>query len=414
MLCIFLAACPCLEAQVKSTSPLRVWTNNQGKQIHASFSNLKDHKVGLTLANGQTVYVDLQQLSEADQNFAKSQSFSAAGASSQSWPGTVEVSTRSLETKVTKEDPANQNYVYRSEFFEFHSQDKLALSVVKDIARSFELTRSLITSLPWSIAPKPPEDLGFYQAKFYLSRRNYALDGGPANSAGVYSTSDRIFKVPFETLGLRMRGKTWFKDENFENGTVIHELTHQMMHSVLPLLTPWLIEGTAEYAEMLPRGGTKIYAAAYDKGIRDYMKRMQMQNLNFSQCMKPSQLMQLTMNQWSIQSDITLEDQAIRYMSSCLLIYYFNHLDESQGANFRAFMKQIHEVDLAWQSFFKNPKVKHMGNGRYQYPSDLPLPKNERSEKTALSLYSVLLGEKSLEQLDSDFENAFKKFPFRN
>ncbi len=88
-------------------------------------------------------------------------------------------------------------------------------------------------ALPWGIEPRPPADLGRYQAKFFATRASYVASGAPENSGGVYFGSDRTFRVPFQSLGLDLRGKTWFKDDNYRNDTIVHEITHQLMHDYL-------------------------------------------------------------------------------------------------------------------------------------------------------------------------------------
>ena len=42
------------------------------------------------------------------------------------------------------------------------------------------------------------------------------------------------------------------KDADYKADTLVHELTHQMMHFWLPYLPNWVVEGTAEYTENLP------------------------------------------------------------------------------------------------------------------------------------------------------------------
>ena len=51
---------------------------------------------------------------------------------------------------------------------------------------------------------------------------------------------------------MKLVGKAYAKDENFETHTMVHELTHQMMHFWLGYLPQWVVEGTAEYTGTLP------------------------------------------------------------------------------------------------------------------------------------------------------------------
>ena len=53
----------------------------------------------------------------------------------------------SIEITLGEQDAAKRRYVYKSQSFEFVSQDKLAGSMMKEVARTFEATRSLVTAI---------------------------------------------------------------------------------------------------------------------------------------------------------------------------------------------------------------------------------------------------------------------------
>ena len=205
---------------------MRIWTAANGQKFQAKLTGVEGANAVFQLANGQTTKVALNLLAPAEQAAIRGGAApkpAAAGAATaangkpgapstakaRTWPVIVEVPPNSIEITLGEQDAAKRRYVYKSQSFEFVSQDKLAGSVMKEVARTFEATRSLVSGLPWGINPTPPADLGFYQAKLFVTREDYFADGGPQNSDGVYFSKDRIFRIPFPSLGLMLQGKTW-------------------------------------------------------------------------------------------------------------------------------------------------------------------------------------------------------------
>jgi len=398
-------------ANSQAPSEMRTWTNTEGRTIQARLLRREDANLVFQLANGQQATVPMASLSDVDQHFIRTK-FPLAAA--MTWPDVVEVSTKAIEVKAVEEDAAQRSFVYQSEFFQFTAQDKLAVSVMKEIARTFESTHALVSALPWSVHPAPPEDFGYYQAKFYLNRRNYILDGGPENSGGVYFTGDRIFRIPFDSLGLEMRGKTWFKNESYRNDTLVHEITHQMMHDVLPFLPVWIIEGSAEYTEMLPYNAGKFLASSHQRGIREYLRSaFENRGIAFTDASNFAEHMNVTHEQWA-QRSMSSGGQSRLYHTSTVLVYYFCHLEgDGKGTRFINYMRQVGKARDAWKEFFKNPQVKRNPDGSYSYPTTLPLPEQERDEKYGLQLQSMLLDGRTPLQLEEDIRNAYKKIGIR-
>ena len=63
---------------------------------------------------------------------------------------------------------------------------------------------------------------------------DYIAAGGPENSGGVYMSGDKTFRIPFESLGIKRLGESYTRDVDFSNDTLVHEITHQLMHDYLP------------------------------------------------------------------------------------------------------------------------------------------------------------------------------------
>jgi len=408
-----LAGLSVLTAQESAERPVRTWTSTEGHKTEAKLlSQEKDHAV-LELGDGKTVKVPLTRLSATDQDYVKKNAGplrNVAPVKERGWPETVEVDSRSIEVKAVQEDAAGKSYIYRSQFFQFTAQDKLAVSVMKEIARTFEATHSLVKALPWGIDPNPPSDLGYYQAKFYTTRRSYILDGGPENSGGVYFSQDRVFRVPFQSLGVELRGKTWFKDDSYRNDTLVHEITHQMMHDFLPYLPIWVIEGTAEYAEMTPYNAGKFLVSSHERGIKEYLKAFENRSITLGSIGSIADLLTMTTDQWHGQANKGSDEQARLYFASALMVYYFNHLDgDAKGSRFLKYMDKIGEARDAWKAFFENPGVKRNADGSYTYPSSLATPEQKRDEEFGREQIAILLEGRTPYQLEADIKAGYKK-----
>jgi hypothetical protein len=245
------------------------------------------------------------------------------------------------------------------------SQDKLAGSVMTEIARTFEATRLLVASLPWGILCSPPQPLERYQAALYETREDYFNNGGPPNSGGVYDSGDMIFKIPFPSLGLERRGKTWFKNDTYRNDTLVHEITHQMMHDYLRFLPKWVIEGAAEYTEMLPYNAGTFRVDGHKSGIKEHVSQTHRGDgpIDLGSI---RQHLTMTRSQW---------DAAAGDAYAMRLVYFFNHLDgDGGGRGFIDFFEGVYGEVRALQTFFAHPAVKRMPGGRFTYPGNLTPP----------------------------------------
>ena len=423
------------EAQLPATGP-RTWTTTEGKVFQAAFVKADGLQVMLRLTNGQLATIAITRLSAGDQAFVKAGSGLAAPAADggaagagggtavnggnatsvrtpveqRIWPKVVEVDTRSVEVKTVSEAPEEQRCVYRSQNFEFTAQDKLALSVIKEVARTFEATHSLVEALPWGIEPKPPEDRGYYRAKLYTTRENYIADGCPPNSGGVYMSRDRVFRVPFESLGLELRGKTWFKKASYNGETIIHEITHQMMHEFLPFLPIWAAEGTAEYAAITPYNAGRFTPEAEERGLKEYIKKQERSGVPLGDLQLGLGLMQMPHEKWMEISQTNQKAQQRLYFASLMMVYYFSHLDgDAKGTRFLKYLDKMAEARDAWQAFFKDPRVQLLPDGTFRYRSDMSLPPQKRTEEYGLSQLEILLDGRDAARLQKDMIDGFKK-----
>lgn len=402
----------------------RTWTDAGGRKVEAEFAGLQGGNVLLkVVTTGQTMPVPLARLSAEDQAHVKTLAGTApvpvptpaAGTPAapprlpveqRSWPQNVEVPARSIEIKAVSESAGERKYVYQSEAFEFTSQAKLAGSVMKEVARTFEATRSLVNALPWGIVCRPPEGMPRFKAALYESRQDYIDAGGPENSGGVYSTGDKTFKIPFPSLGLEKRGQTYFKNDNYSNGTLVHELTHQMMDEYLRFLPTWIIEGTAEYTEMLPYKAGTFRADAHRSGMKDDVAEWEKNEGFLPDLGKLEEHMTMTRDQWQIACSSPPKMREM-YHRSQLLVYYFCHLDDDKkGTRFIRFMEAVHGEVEALRAFFADSRVKQMEGGRFTYPSDMKPP--DMSETAVFKHLPILLAERPYAKLAADIIAGYK------
>ena len=436
-LALAIGCCCCILSPItplRAATPgeVRTWTDAQGRTMQAALTGIEGDQALFLMANGQNIKFPLARLSPADQAFAKKSAnpaptppgatpptpaATASGVTARipiekrTWPKEVEVPSRSVEIAVITEKPDEKNCVYRSEAFEFHSQDKLAGSVMKEIARTFEATRTLLQVLPWAIDPKPPVEVGRFQARFYETRQSYIADGGPENSGGVYMSRDRTFRIPFQSLGLKQLGKTWSKDDNYSNDTIIHEITHQLMHDYLAFLPTWVIEGTAEYTEMIPYKAGRFRAAAHEQGFKDYLQQAQQRGVTLAD-INVAEHLNMTEDVWGSKAQSGGISQFRLYFASCVFVYYFCHLDgDGKGTRFLKYLDKVAEARESWNAFFANPLVKvDKETGRYSWnPAQVTPPAQKQDESYGFDQLQLLLEERSPSQLETDMKAGLKK-----
>lgn len=400
----------------------RTWKNSSGREVEAEYVGMKGDSVLLKLTSGQTVPYPLTQLSPEDQDFIKKLATGGAPAAAvpavpaatgrlpvdqRAWPAVVEVPAKSVEIAAVDENPAARKFVYQSEAFEFTSQARLAPSMMKEVARTFEATKSLVEALPWGIQCRPPEGRPRFLAALYETRDDYIAAGGPELSGGVYSSGDKIFKIPFPSLGLKRLGKTYTRDDNFSNGTLVHEITHQLMDDYLAFLPKWVIEGTAEYTEMLPCKAGVFRASAHKNGMKEDAETWERQEGFILQIDSLEKMMTMNRDQWDAECS-TAQKMRDMYHRSQLLVYFFCHLDDGgKGARFIRFMEAVYGEVAALRSFFADPRVKRLEGGRFSYPKDFPPPDMD-SETAPFKHLGILTAERPWPKLAQEIIDSYR------
>ncbi len=253
-LSLLLVTCPVLCAAEK---PERTWTNTDGKTFAGNYLRNDGQSVWIRSKSGSEVTVPLASLSAADRAAIKVlQSDFTWKLASVRWPGFIPApATRPAfeDSKLAK----GKIHVFRTTGFEFKVDQPLTPQQVGEFGRTFEASIELFKQLPWDIRPVLPKGT-YYLARLYENRLDFTSalkikDEGSSRVLGLYRHSDRTIHVPLESLLAGNKGS---------NETLRHELAHQMMHDMLPLMPWWVAEGTAEYVRIIPWDGRGAYNCA--------------------------------------------------------------------------------------------------------------------------------------------------------
>jgi len=344
-------------AAAQTTPATRTWTSTDGRKIEAAFVALEGDAVKIRMANGSTFDVPLSRLSPEDQTFAKSQTTAPSSpptgsttaapgtpVASKTWPRTFSLPDRP-EVVVVKEDSTTNEYVYRSPHYEFQCDSKLGANVVREFGRIFESTWMLNCMLPLDLKPQPERLREIFLARLFTNKDDYMKEGGIEGSAGVYMSGKKALMVPLRSLGVKMVGSRVSLENNSdeEMGTLIHEITHQMMNHWMGRLPTWYVEGAAEYVEMLEykrNGGFSLIGL--QRQLKGYAQRMNWEGGGKSFTMIDlDELMTIDGRRWAAALG---KDGAAteNYGSAGLLTYYFYHLDgNGDAANIIAFLRQV-------------------------------------------------------------------------
>lgn len=411
-------------AQLPVYEPPRDWKTAAGRTFQASPTGFDGTTAAFRLPNGQRTQMALSDLSPEDQAYLiewqKKQPIKVV------MPEVAGVETSAIKAEVVSEDPKEGKFVYRTQHFEFESDGKFTQSLLREVARNFEATYELLKALPWNIQPTPPSGQ-YFRAKLLRYEDAYYALGAPQNSGGVYMSRFETFMVPFSSIGLKVVGKSFAKDNDYRSDTLVHELTHQMMHFWLDVLPNWVIEGTAEYAGNLPLRNGKFRVSAAKNGLKDYLEFLKSR----SAVPQPYPLEELFFISGKRWNEVLAQNPGISrrmYFTSYLLVYYFMHL-EGKGDG-QLFIRYLREVDAQRQEIqkyrkaleeFKNqPGVEKFPDGSYRWRGDLKPPEKpaileseqayDAFQKRTLG---ILLNGRSEAELMKEIRSAYARIGIR-
>ena len=326
--------------QLAPPNPPRGWKTAEGQPFQATLMEYDGTTVTLRMPNGSRAQAPAVKLSAEDQawlvEWQKKQPIKVV------MPDVVGADAANIKTEVVSEDAVEEKYVYRTTHFEFESPGKFKETLLREVARNFEATYELVKALPWGIEPKPKEG-AYFKARLFKSKEAYYAAGGPQNSGGVYLGAEGIFYVPLENIGVKLVGKSYARDDDFRYDTMVHELTHEMMHYWLRSLPQWVVEGTAEYTSTLPLKTGKFRVSAAKNSLKDYVDFLKKRAVGGMPEPYPlEKLFKVTNAEWNSILSETPEMSRRLYFTSYLLVYYFMHLDGAGDA--QRFVRYFREI----------------------------------------------------------------------
>jgi hypothetical protein len=384
-------------------------------------------------------------------------------------PSAISEPLMSMTIQVVQETPPN--CVYRSKHFEFTTPVKLGANSMTQICRTFESTYELVSKLPWGINPWP-EDGRIFRAQLFPTREQYLATGAPEWSGGLYSLNERVFRIPFEEVGLRSRGNEFFLGGPVNNDTITHEVTHQMMHDYLHFMPIWMAEGLAEYTAHLPYNSGRYNVTGALEGfkqMRHNAGKVKSRGVMMRVSVPPTWVGAEKL--WGFTTSIvssrpitnltrdppgtsglrngrimgedetgSIMDLPNRYFSSHALVFYFMHLDgDGKATRLKKYFDAIHEERKLWvgfetavqayrtaftkfqadlDAFRKMPGVVDLGNGTLRYPSNLKppvmpdpptTPGDVPADKVCAKYLDILLDGRTPAQLDAEVRAAFAR-----
>jgi hypothetical protein len=342
-----------LDAQLPTQPAPRTWRSAAGQTFSATLLSFDGTTAVFKMANGQRAQAPAVKLSADDQAFLadwqKKQPIKVV------LPDVIGVETANVKAEVVSEDPVKEKFVYRTQHFELESEGKFNQTLLREVGRNFEATYELVKAMPWGIDPKPSGS--YFKARLFKTKEAYHAAGGPPNSGGFYMTADDTFYVPFENIGVKVVGKSYAKDDDFRYDTMVHELTHQMMHFSLRALPQWVAEGSAEYTSNLPLRTGKFRVSAAKNGLKDYTEFLKKRAVGGIPEPYPlEKLFRVSNEEWGeiLASDPSMSRRL--YFTSYLLVYYFMHLDgKGDGERFARYFREIGELRKA------NPRIDDEG-----------------------------------------------------
>ncbi len=320
----------------------RNWTNDRGLRIKATMVGVEGNAVKLRSSrNGRIVPVPLATLSQEDRKYVQEWQDLGFGTKVDRWPSEL----RPMLTFTAREVRSKESgWTYETPNYRFICDVELQPSLIKEYSEAFESTYYAIKHLPLQLNPEPPD--GKFIVRMFKDRDDYLRAGGPQGSGGVYMIRSKEILVPMESMGVRDVGNRVAIDRrNYDSGTLVHEITHQVMHHWLDILPIWFVEGIAEYMAAVPYDDARFNFRGIHDGVRDHLENEYRVNQArggefFVDMVSPDALMGLSHQQWSA-AVASGRNAALNYRSSMLLVYYFIHLDgKGDGSQMLAYLQQ--------------------------------------------------------------------------
>lgn len=348
-----------------SSLEARTWSDIRGIEFQAEAVSQTETTVLLRLPDGNEIDVPWERLVIEDREFLKKRAEKMKAAAKaaveaekaalvedglnwdDAWPETI-VFKEDPEIEVVMEDAEKNRFIYTSTNYRFTCDVRLSKSVVSTFADMFESTHNYCRALPLAISGGGMRD-GKYDILLFETKGSYIKAGGPPSSSGVFMSrgSSSVVMVPLTSLGVRKVGSGYMRDRDKSDGTLIHELTHQLTPGYYYGIGArgWFSEGLAEYTTSTPyrNGRFKVknnlddieeYATAYGKsGTRGRALGKDIK----APALRDYMLMSY--------QDFTGPRANFNYGFGLIITTYFLHFDgEGDAARMKEFLKELRRI----------------------------------------------------------------------
>lgn len=306
----------------------RVWTDVQGRQIEAVLIGVNGAAATVVRSDGILFDLKAERISAGDKAFIREWVSENAGTI-----GTLPLPVAPVTDRVQVRLPevesllneSGQN-IYRTEHFEFRCSEKLSRGLVQRFSLVFEATYAAVQALPIGLNPTPKED-GYWVVLLYEDREAFVAEGGHPSYGAQYDRSSGRVMVPLNGVGVERSSSGLTYTSEMNPTTIIHEVTHQLMHPwLIAGLPPWLVEGFAGYMQSLPYENGIFRMRSHD--MKEYLRVSRARDFGPAwPLVSVENLLQMPREQWNGTVVEDVEAARKNYYSAALLVYFFMNYD---------------------------------------------------------------------------------------
>ena len=257
----------------------REWVSNDGKKLQATLVRTGEGNVLLRLENNREVSVPLERLSGKDRKFISDYESGLVARVGEIAPLPDE--TRPPDDIEVTGGPKT----FYTPHFEFTSGREVSKNFIAEAAKIYEGTYEAVKAIPHGLPLTPPEGSSHFRGEFMddsdfqkvVQSSNIAT---PTTSqpysrtrvAGLYRPKEQSLLVPYISLGAKRNGSRITLRKSSDTSTLVHEISHQVMHDWLPFVPTWFAEGMAEYISAVPSQTGRFEFKNAERGLRERLK----------------------------------------------------------------------------------------------------------------------------------------------
>ncbi len=221
-------------------------------------------------------------------------------------------------------------HVYQTKNFQLLSDQSLAAGSSRELGRLLEATWELNCRLPMNWEPTVPDGQQRFTVRVFARSADYYTAAGPRGSGGVYLADKKEVLVPSRSLGgEKSTNELKIARQTEEQGTLVHEVTHLMMHAWLPNLPLWFSEGAAEYVAAADYSSGDFRMRHHLKHVAEKLNRRLPAAKKGLQAVGLGEFLSMTDKTWKTQIDGG--KSAPLYGTALALTAYFYHGDAVSG-----------------------------------------------------------------------------------